>query len=232
MKKPLCSLLLLLPAFSFAEISASITPVSEYRSYGRSQTDKNPALQGTVNFVHKSGFYYKNWWSTMSLASGSEQKFELDTYFGFAHAFNSDFSIDLGVAPYLFFGSSAAADINYEDFYVTAAYKNSSLTTYYAPEYIGNSDSHAYRLELNHSIPMEDYRLGLHAAHTHRTGKVRDAYDGSSQYGYNYVGVSAAKEWHGYTWLALATATDITKGAGHDNAKPALVLKVTKAWSF
>lgn len=232
MKKTPIGLLLFLPTFSLAEISATVTPVSEYRSYGRSQTNKNPALQGTLNFVHKSGFYYKNWWSTMSLASGSEQKFELDTYFGFTHSFNSDVSIDIGVAPYLFFGSSAADDINYKDFYATAVFKNTALTTYYAPKYVGVDGSHAYRIELNHSIVMEDYKLGLHAAHTHRTGEPRIAYDDSSQYGYNYVGVSAAKDWNGYTWLALATATDITKGSGHDNAKPALVLKVTKAWSF
>lgn len=232
MKKPLCSLLLLLPAFSFAEISASVTPVSEYRSYGRAQTGMKPALQGTLNFVHESGFYYKNWASTVDFGEDDDTILELDTYFGYGQAINENISIDTGIAPYFMFGGSDASKANFYDLYFTLGlYQNSSITAYYTPDYAGGDFSN-YRVMFSHRIPLKNFMLGFDLANTKSFGdKKWDVKKDRSSF--QYATASISTNWQGFNWQLVAMTTSITDSPDkYGNADATAVLKITKAWSF
>ena len=46
-------------------LSFNVGAVTDYRYRGISQTRLNPALQGGIDFAHKSGFYVGTWASTI-----------------------------------------------------------------------------------------------------------------------------------------------------------------------
>lgn len=106
---------LLLPAAASAQaatsteapavvLSGGATLVSDYRFRGISQTDRRPAVQGSLSATHKSGFYGAVWGSSIDdyVANGSDQ--EIDLTLGFKRSFGST-TIDAGVLYYYYPGS-------------------------------------------------------------------------------------------------------------------------------
>ena len=89
--------------------------VTDYRYRGISQTRKDPALQGGIDFSHKSGFYLGTWASTIKWikdigsASGvnvGSPDAEVDFYGGFKNTFgDSGVGYDIGVLRYQYFGN-------------------------------------------------------------------------------------------------------------------------------
>lgn len=65
--------------------SATITGVTDYRDRGVTNSDESPAIQGSVDWEHDSGFYAGVWASRVDFNDGGEAKFELDTYAGYTH---------------------------------------------------------------------------------------------------------------------------------------------------
>ncbi|HRQ61874.1 MAG TPA: TorF family putative porin, partial [Alphaproteobacteria bacterium] len=66
------------------EFSASAALVSEYAFRGISQSDEHPALQGSIDYEHESGFYAGVWGSSVDFNDGSEATVETDLYAGLA----------------------------------------------------------------------------------------------------------------------------------------------------
>jgi uncharacterized protein (TIGR02001 family) len=71
-------------------LSYNVGAVTEYRYRGISQSGKKPALQGGVDFAHKSGLYLGAWGSTItwikdSAAAPASAKgpLEVDLYGGY-----------------------------------------------------------------------------------------------------------------------------------------------------
>ncbi|HSW17319.1 MAG TPA: TorF family putative porin [Ramlibacter sp.] len=81
-------------------LSYNVGAVTDYRYRGISQTAKKPALQGGVDFAHKSGAYVGAWASTIRWIkdSGPNLKgpLELDLYGGYKGAITDTFSYDVG----------------------------------------------------------------------------------------------------------------------------------------
>jgi uncharacterized protein (TIGR02001 family) len=88
------------PAPDFT-LSFNLGLYSEYMFRGVSLSD-GPALQGGIDLGHKSGFYVGTWWSNIDKEftghgdgySGGN-RYETDWYFGYAHAFDSGFGINM-----------------------------------------------------------------------------------------------------------------------------------------
>jgi len=78
------------------------------RPGGESQTAKEPALQGGIDFVHKSGFYLGTWGSTIkwiedsSIPGGPSAKgpVEIDLYGGYKGSITKAVSFDVGGLQY------------------------------------------------------------------------------------------------------------------------------------
>jgi uncharacterized protein (TIGR02001 family) len=85
-------------------ITGNLGIFSDYRFRGISQTNKKPAIQGGVDFAHKSGFYLGNWNSNVDSAGFSGANIEMDFYGGWKGTFG-DFGVDLGVLYYYYPGS-------------------------------------------------------------------------------------------------------------------------------
>ncbi|MDO6413791.1 TorF family putative porin [Sphingomonas sp. BIUV-7] len=96
------------PASDFT-ITGGATLTSDYRFRGISQTDKNPAIQGTLGVSHSSGFYVGTWGSSIDdyVAAGSDQ--EIDLYAGYKKTYDGT-TVDVGLLYYYYPGPSGNTD--------------------------------------------------------------------------------------------------------------------------
>jgi uncharacterized protein (TIGR02001 family) len=85
-------------------LSYNVGVVSDYRYRGLSQSARKPALQGGVDFAHKSGFYLGTWASTIrwikDTAPGLKGSVEVDLYGGYKGSITDTFSYDVGGLAY------------------------------------------------------------------------------------------------------------------------------------
>lgn len=122
-------------------LSANVGVVSDYRFRGIAQTSKKPAIQGGLDFSHKSGFYLGTWASNVKWVKdfngATKGGYELDLYGGYKGSFNDDFSYDIGLITYRYPGNNSGdagtpgaglfskADTN--EWYVAGTYKMFTL---------------------------------------------------------------------------------------------------------
>lgn len=118
-------------------LSYNVGVTSDYRFRGMAQTSTNPALQGGVDFAHKSGLYLGAWGSNVSwikdYAGATDGSFELDLYAGYKGGIGKDLTYDLGLITYQYPGNTAATNANTTEIYgaltfglVTAKYSRST----------------------------------------------------------------------------------------------------------
>ena len=84
-------------------LSYNVGVVSDYRYRGISQSRFKPALQGGIDFAHKSGFYLGTWGSTIKWikdAGATKGSFELDLYGGYKGEIMKDLAFDVGYLRY------------------------------------------------------------------------------------------------------------------------------------
>ena len=106
---------------------------SDYRFRGFTQTDYNPALQGGIDFAHKSGFYLGNWNSNVNSTVFNGASLEMDFYGGYKTTFG-DFGLDVGTIYYYYPGTGANGPYEAKNWevYVGGSYGPVSLKYYYA----------------------------------------------------------------------------------------------------
>jgi uncharacterized protein (TIGR02001 family) len=116
-------------------LSYNIGAVTEYRYRGISQSAREPALQGGIDFAHKSGWYVGTWASTIkwikdsSIPAGPQAKgpVEIDLYGGYKGSINDDVSYDVGGLEYWYAGNTlknvTGANANTFELYGALTYK-------------------------------------------------------------------------------------------------------------
>jgi uncharacterized protein (TIGR02001 family) len=97
-------------------LAFNVGAVTDYRYRGISQTRFDPALQGGVDFAHKSGFYLGAWASTIrwikdagkiATASGTptnvgSSQLEIDLYGGYKGSITDGLGFDVGLLHYAY----------------------------------------------------------------------------------------------------------------------------------
>jgi uncharacterized protein (TIGR02001 family) len=84
-------------------LSFNVGAVTDYRYRGISQSRLKPALQGGVDFSHKSGFYVGTWLSTIKWLKdvpGGKGPVEWDIYGGYKGSITEALGFDVGVLRY------------------------------------------------------------------------------------------------------------------------------------
>ena len=114
------------------DISATATAVSDYRFRGVSSSDRDPAIQGSVD-VSWHGFYAGAWGS--SIARTADSNVELDLYVGYTNS-AGPLEYDLSVIAYTYPGGDGSATV-YEG-HASLAYTlgpaTGKLSANYAPD--------------------------------------------------------------------------------------------------
>ena len=114
------------------DISATATVVSDYRFRGVSSSDRDPAVQGSVDLSYH-GFYVGAWGS--SIARTADTNVELDLYAGYTGS-AGPLEYDVGVIAYLYPGGDGTANV-YEgkaSLSYTLGPATGKLSAYYAPD--------------------------------------------------------------------------------------------------
>jgi len=95
-------------------LSYNIGAVTEYRYRGLSQSAREPALQGGIDYAHKSGWYVGTWASTIKWIKDSslpgcpcaKGPVEIDLYGGYKGTISDDLSYDVGGLEYWYAGNT------------------------------------------------------------------------------------------------------------------------------
>lgn len=118
-------------------ISANVGVVSNYIWRGQTQTDNQPAIQGSLDYAHESGFYAGTWLSNVDFldAAGNDTNYELDLTAGFGGSINDDLSYDINL---IYIAYPDARDLDLAELGASATYK--WLTTGIAYTFYGQAD--------------------------------------------------------------------------------------------
>ncbi len=155
-------------------VAGGATLVSDYRFRGISQTDLQPAVQGTFTINHKSGFYATWWGSSIDdyIANGAQA--ENDLIVGYQKSYGKT-TFNGGVLYYWYPGNHGATTDFFEPFFsVAEAFGpiTAKATVNYAPKQkalsIGNgSEDNVYLAgDLSYAIPKSPLSLTAHLGHT------------------------------------------------------------------
>jgi uncharacterized protein (TIGR02001 family) len=101
-----------------AGVTSTWTLTNDYDFRGNSQTAKDPAIQGSVDYAAESGWYVGAWGSNVDF--DSDVDYEVDLYSGFTGTSEGGLGYDVGVVYYAYPDDS---DINYFEIYGSASYE-------------------------------------------------------------------------------------------------------------
>lgn len=149
----LAATLLTMSTSASADWSSTITLASDYLFNGVSQTDESPAIQGSIDWSDKSGWYAGAWASNVDF--GDDTNIEADVYLGYYTAINDAVNLDAGIAHYTYRGDDYSSDGNYSELYTKWNFGATDLNFWYAWDYFGTGAGH-YIVMLNHTFTIND----------------------------------------------------------------------------
>jgi uncharacterized protein (TIGR02001 family) len=220
-----------------AEVTGNMSLTSDYRFRGVSQTQNAPAVQGGIDYNHKSGLYVGNWNSSVSsqlYTNGAGV--ESDLYAGFKKEVYKDITLDVGSMNYFYPRATNGTSTNFDtnELYAGVGYKDlvSVKYSHALSNYFGtaNSKNSSY-MQADASVPLVGKLSAV--AHVGRT----DVNNSSSL---NYTDYNAGLGYDLEGWnLAAKYYTNTSKGSGFTSAntvngqklyKNAVVFSVAKAF--
>lgn len=177
-------LLMAAGAVAHAEVTGTVTVVSDYDFRGVSLSAKDPALQGSIDWASESGFYAGAWASNIDYGDDVDGDIELDLYGGFAGETAAGLGWDVGLVWYTYPGSSEEdADIkSYPELYGGLTYSFFEVKQWYTNDYSG-TDEDAFYTEGNANFELPyDFTLALHLGYNY--GDAFDAPAGEDDFDY------------------------------------------------
>jgi uncharacterized protein (TIGR02001 family) len=108
-------------------VTGNFSLVTDYRFRGLSQTAKQPAVQGGLDYAHESGLYLGTWASSINGNQYPNATMEWDFYGGYKFEPVKDVGIDLGlIHVYYPGGKSTAATSTFADLKGGTTYPNTT----------------------------------------------------------------------------------------------------------
>jgi uncharacterized protein (TIGR02001 family) len=123
-------------SLAVAEVTGNVALTSDYRYRGISQTDRDPALQGGLDFAHESGFYAGVWGSNVQFGADDPAHLELDVYAGLRGELAMGLGWDVGAMRYLYPGAGGL-DYNFNELYAGLSYGIFALSYAYSDDFFG-----------------------------------------------------------------------------------------------
>lgn len=154
------------PGWFPGSFSGAVTLASDYLFRGISQTDENPALQGSIDWKHPMGPFVGVWGSNVDFDDGDQATVELDWYAGYARTVGA-VDADIRVIYYSYPGANTPRDYDYWEIGGTLGFKplaqmSLSAGYNYSPDYFNESgDSHYLHAEARYEVPGIPLPLAL-----------------------------------------------------------------------
>lgn len=138
--------------------TSTLSATSDYKFRGISQTQNDPALQGSVEAGYK-GFFVGLWASNVDFASDPGADVEIDLSAGYTYDFNENTSLT-GKVLYYWYPGADTPDSDYFEFSAALAHNfgkvSGNLQVAYTPDYYGGADS-AVWLTGGLQVPLNDW---------------------------------------------------------------------------
>ena len=113
------------PAPDFT-LAYNIGGTTDYRFRGISQSSFKPAVQGGIDFSHKSGAYAGVWASNVNwikdYIGATDGSLEVDFFGGYKGELAKDLGFDLGVIAYVYPSNNAPTNANTNEIYAALTY--------------------------------------------------------------------------------------------------------------
>ncbi len=217
-------------------ISGNMGIFSDYRFRGISQTFEQPAIQGGIDYSHKSGFYVGNWNSNVNSIVFTDGSIEMDVYGGYKFGIGP-VGMDVGLLQYYYPGAKNSAGDKYDTLegYVGASWKWFTLKYSYAfTDFFSapNSDGSGY-LDFGFAMELAP-KLSINAHFGNQTVKNASAAD------YSDWKVGVTYDLAGWTLgaayidtdadSAVYTYTSPVTNKDKDLGKSTVVLSVSKSF--
>jgi uncharacterized protein (TIGR02001 family) len=143
-------LFLNLPSAS-AQVTTNVTLQSDYIFRGISQTSRDPALQGSINYSDKTGFYAGVWASNVEF--NGPENVEIDLYAGWATTLKNGLGLNISIAEYLFFGHGNASDSNAREYLLNLSHSGFGVT-YSTSDVLDNNVEFSYTHSFNNQFSL------------------------------------------------------------------------------
>lgn len=210
-----------------AQVSGSVTLLSDYRYRGISLSDGDPAAQIALNWDSASGVYAGALATSVQLDGDADARAQLSPYLGYAHRLRPGLSWDVGVIDAIFVGSH---DYDYADVYAGLAGERFGLRLHYTRRYFGEGPPVLYA-EGNGSWPLSPrLRLLGHVGVLRRNGG-DGRYSGEANSRYRYdASVGAGLTLGAYDLQLRLVASG--GGVYYRFGYPARGAAVDDAWTF
>jgi len=168
-----------------AELTGTVTAVSDYNWRGITQTGQDPALQGSIDWALDNGFYVGAWASNVDFGDCCDESVEVDLYAGFSGG--DVVTWDVGFNYYWYPG---ADDLDFPEVYAGLGYKWFETKIWYSSDFANYSEQ-AWYLEGNAAYELPA-NFGLEAHIGYSTGDGIEAAYGQDNYFDWSVGVTYA----------------------------------------
>ncbi|MCV2886358.1 TorF family putative porin [Aestuariibacter sp. AA17] len=213
---------------AMANWSTTVTATSDYMFNGVSQTDNNPAIQGSIDYSAESGWYAGTWASNVDF--GDETDVEWDVYAGNYWQLTPEIGLDAGIAYYTYHGASYSDELNYPEAYAKFNYASNLGTTefnmWYSWDYFG--------LDANHHIFMLAHTFSVAEGHNIRVSADRstsnntDRWNWNGRDAYNHVRIAYQTSYNGLDFEVAAEDTNMDI----DIADTRVVFTMSKTFSL
>jgi len=117
---------------SFAQVSGSVSLVSDYRFRGVSLSQGRPAAQAEVSYDHASGWYAGLFGSNIQFYAHSPHEVQAVAYAGYSRRLQDGLSVDAGATYSAFSGGDG---YDYAEAYVGLTTEQFNARLYYSPDY-------------------------------------------------------------------------------------------------
>ena len=151
-------------------LAFNIGAVTDYRYRGISQSRLDPALQGGIDFTHKSGFYIGTWASTIKWIkdAGGDDSAEIDLYGGYKTTL-AGIGIDVGALRYYYPSNALPVNADTTELYIAGSYGPGSLKWSHSVTNIfgfaNSSGSDYFDLSASFDLPWYGLTLAPHIGH-------------------------------------------------------------------
>jgi uncharacterized protein (TIGR02001 family) len=208
-------------------------PITRLRTTSASSltTVFDPALQGGIDFTHKSGFYLGAWASNIKWikdAGGKNSNVEIDLYGGYRGTV-SELGYDLGVLTYVYPGHKGFLPVNPETTELYGALTYGPVTAKYSHA-VTNAFGNANSTDSGYLEAAATFDLGKGWSVAPHIGHQRIAGAGNGVFSYTDYSLTVNYDFgNGVVASVAALGTDAKKGAyvtpsGRNTGRDGLVL--------
>lgn len=213
-------------------LDLNVGAYSDYRSRGISQTQGDPAIQGSATLSHSSGLYAGVWSSNVDFGYGTKTRQEIDYYVGYYWQVADDIALDLTYYEYEY---PKEGGFNSSETYAKFSAYGAYVGGYYSDDLSGNQSYLYSFVGYETTLPQEvglDLRYGWV---DFKDDTFFDSTDGSRP-DYNEWQVTLSKSMVGVDWSLAYVDTDLSEAecfsySGFDDVcSSTLVLGASKSF--